>query len=93
MSRGRGDVPGSAESPPLGLVGRSARMSRDRRSSVVLDPVLEAGVKRSADMLATIMAGGAGATIAALAVGAKLLVVLPVMLGVAAVAFATRPRT
>lgn len=49
-------------------------------------------VKLSTDVLATIVAGGTGATLAALAVGANLLVVVPVTISVAVFAVATRSR-
>lgn len=44
-------------------------------------------MNRSADLLATVAAGAMGALLAALTVGASLIVVLPVTLGVAVVAF------
>jgi hypothetical protein len=50
----------------------------------------EPHVNRSADLLATTVAGAIGAALAALAVGASLLFVLPVTLGVAAVAMLSR---
>lgn len=44
-------------------------------------------MNRSADLLATVMAGAVGALLAAVTVGASLYVVVPVTLSVAAVAF------
>ncbi len=47
---------------------------------------------RTAEFVATLLAGATGAAIAAVAVGATLLVVVPAMLGVGTVALVGRRR-